>query len=98
MPMGMDLAPLPGGSSAYVHSSSELASTNTNLDFYAGAVDWRLPWPRSQFPFNRLASALVSNSTEVYLYHQLDDSVFAEDYWDGTSQFWRSSNITINLA
>ena len=75
--MGIDLTALPGGFSAYVNSSSQLAPTTTYLDSDPSS---QLSLPQSDFPFNRLALAFVSNSTEVYFYHQLDDSVFDEKY------------------
>lgn len=56
------------------------------------------PIPKSSFPFHRLASTPAENATFSYLYHQLSDSVFAEDLWDDTSQLWISKNFTIETS
>ena len=57
----------------------------------------RIPTPDSTFPYPRLASTYGDNTTNTYLYHQLDDSVLVEDTWDGDPKsFWISKNITID--
>lgn len=57
----------------------------------------RIPTPDSPFPYPRLASTYGDNTTNTYLYHQLDDSVLVEDTWDGDPKsFWISKNITID--
>ncbi|KAL8899410.1 MAG: hypothetical protein Q9207_006216 [Kuettlingeria erythrocarpa] len=55
--------------------------------------------PRTAFPFQRLAGTYAANSTKTYLYHQLDDSTLAEEFWDDAkSTVWFSNNITIEVA
>ncbi|KAI4248773.1 MAG: hypothetical protein LQ352_005810 [Teloschistes flavicans] len=54
--------------------------------------------PTSQFPFNRLASIYAINSNSTYLYHQLSDTIIAEELWDGISGVWISKNITIDTS
>lgn len=54
---------------------------HTSLQF-DGAIP---PSPTSPFPFRRLASTFKQNSTESYVYHQLNDSVLTEEFWDGDS-------------
>lgn len=50
------------------------------------------------FPSQRLSTTSPVNTTKTYLYHQIDDKTLGEEYWDGTSGFWLSSNITIDVA
>lgn len=57
-----------------------------------------LPLPEASFPYTRMASTFAKNSTSSYLYHQITDTTFAEELWDGTSGFWISNNITIDTA
>ncbi|KAL8922842.1 MAG: hypothetical protein Q9208_004967 [Pyrenodesmia sp. 3 TL-2023] len=55
--------------------------------------------PSTPFPFQRLASTYATNFTKTYLYHQLDDSTIAEEFWDDAkSTVWFSNNITIEVA
>lgn len=54
--------------------------------------------PSADFPFPRVASTFAKNATYNYLYHQISDSILAEEVWDGTSGFWISKNITIGTS
>ena len=57
------------------------------------------PSPSSKLPFHRFTTTFAENATNTYLYHQLSDSVLAEELWDGgTSGFWISSNVTIETT
>ena len=52
------------------------------------------PLPEAQFPFRRLGLALGLNGSEAYVYHQINDSVIAEELWND-SEFWQpSKNIS----
>lgn len=57
-----------------------------------------LPRLVSPFPFARLGGFSPSNSSSFYLYHQLNESAFAEDQWDVTEGIWQSKNFTIPVA
>ena len=47
------------------------------------------------FPFNRVASLYVNTTEGTYIYHQLNDTVIAEDFQDGAFGSWFPSNITV---
>ncbi|MCJ1382359.1 hypothetical protein MMC17_005472 [Xylographa soralifera] len=51
----------------------------------------------SIFPFAHLGSTTALNSTLVYLYHQLNDTAFAEEKYDTVGSFWTSSTIGLSL-
>ena len=55
-------------------------------------------WPASPFPFARLASTAPTNSSVFYLYHQINDVVFAEDTYDATSGSWTATNFSISVG
>ena len=54
--------------------------------------------PPSLFPFARLGSTTLLNSTVVYLYHQLNETAFAEDKYDTVGSFWTSSILGLSLT
>lgn len=56
------------------------------------------PSPKSDFPFPRVTSTIVANGTGTCLYHQISDSILAEENWDGTSGTWISKNIMIDTS
>ena len=50
----------------------------------------------SPFPFKRLASITAVNSTNFYLYHQINETTFAEDFWETDVGEWTASvNVSI---
>ncbi|KAL8925826.1 MAG: hypothetical protein Q9208_003323 [Pyrenodesmia sp. 3 TL-2023] len=59
---------------------------------------FEIPLPKSSFPYQRLAGTYAENFTVSYLYHQLSDSVFAEDLWDDKSKVWISKTFTIDTS
>ncbi|KAL8674522.1 MAG: hypothetical protein Q9224_007496 [Gallowayella concinna] len=62
-------------------------------------TQYEVPIPNTQSSFYRFAGTHASNFTNTYIYHQLSDSVIAEELWDnGDSGFWISSNITIDTS
>lgn len=56
--------------------------------------------PESPFPFARLASTSpnTTDNTEFILYHQINDTVFAEDVYDTTGEHWISRNFSISTG
>ncbi|KAL8853050.1 MAG: hypothetical protein Q9221_002080 [Calogaya cf. arnoldii] len=56
------------------------------------------PSPNAPFSFQRLSTTSPMNTTKTYLYHQINDSTVGEEYWDGTSGFWLSDNLTIDVS
>ena len=57
------------------------------------------PLPTSSFPYKHLAGTSKVNTTESYIYHQLNETTIAEEYWDGgRSDFWITRNITIDAG
>ena len=51
--------------------------------------------PSSLFPYSRMTTINPINSSVLYLYHQVNDTTFAEDTWDISTGGWASSNISI---
>ena len=49
----------------------------------------------ARFPYQRLGTADVVNGTDSYVYHQINESTIAQEYWDGGSLWLPSVNITI---
>lgn len=87
-----DVAPLAQGGALF------LSHSTSRHGFDPIAFGGTTQTPSSQFPFNRLTSTYATNSNSTYLYHQLSDTILAEELWDGTSGFWISSNITIDTS
>ena len=54
--------------------------------------------PNSPFPFIRLASSTPINSSLIFIYHQINESVFAEDMYDTSIGYWVSANITVSIT
>lgn len=54
--------------------------------------------PNALFPFQRLSTTYALNTTKTYLYHPIDDTTLGGKLWDGTSDFWLSTNITIDTS
>lgn len=53
--------------------------------------------PSNKFPFTRLASLTSSDGLTTYLYHQMNDTTFAEEEWDDTVQAWsRTDYISLS--
>ena len=52
--------------------------------------------PDSQFPFRRLGLASNWSVSGAYVYHQMNDSIIAEEFWNESENFWQpSKNISI---
>ena len=52
--------------------------------------------PVTPFPFARLASAYPADGSSTFLYHQINDTTFAEEHWDSSSAAWLTPDfITI---
>ncbi|KAL8786987.1 MAG: hypothetical protein Q9195_007965 [Heterodermia aff. obscurata] len=54
--------------------------------------------PRSPFPFARMAGLSDTNSSSMFIYHQLNASAFVEELWDGSEGVWTSNTITISMV
>ena len=44
--------------------------------------------PKSTFPFTRLASVLTLDNQNNYLYHQMNETTFAEEYFEASMGEW----------
>lgn len=54
------------------------------------------PTPVTPFPFARLASVYPADGSSTFLYHQINDTTFAEEHWDSSSEAWLTPDyITI---
>ena len=54
--------------------------------------------PKSPFPFSRLAGTTVGNSTDVYLYHQINESSIAEDVYNTDGGFFTTTYMNISVS
>ena len=56
--------------------------------------------PKSPFPFSRLAGTTVGNSSDVYLYHQINETFIAEDVYNTDGGFFTTTymNIAVSTA
>ncbi len=52
--------------------------------------------PKSDFPFSRLAGTTVGNSSNVYLYHQINQTAIAEDMYNTDGGFFTSNYFNIS--
>ena len=62
-------------------------------DFYSKST-----LPQSLFPFSRLASIVPANSSDFFIYHQLNASNFGEERWDDSLNGWTSTSFEISMA
>ena len=53
--------------------------------------------PATPYPFSRLAWSNSTSPSATFIYHQLSDSIIAEDAWFTTGG-WHYSNISIGLG
>ena len=58
-----------------------------------GAIDV----PKNNFPFTRLARATTLDSQTTYLYHQMNETTFAEESFDASMGEWGEPTY-INVA
>ena len=61
---------------------------------FAGPLDG----PSTSFPYTRLATATPVNSTVFKLYHQINNTVLAEETFDVEVGFWDTAYITIETG
>ena len=53
------------------------------------------PLPSNEFPFKRLASVSSADQSATFLYHQMNDTTFAEEQWDDVMQAWLPTEYII---
>ena len=51
--------------------------------------------PQYEFPYKRITSVTPTNSTLLYVYHQVNESAIGEHVFDQSTGHWLSSNIGI---
>ena len=54
--------------------------------------------PLSPFPYARMATTTPIGSRAFYLYHQLSESILAEEIFDSSHFVWTSSNVSIAIT
>ena len=54
--------------------------------------------PKTPFPYSRLAGTTVGNSSNIYLYHQINGTVIAEDMYNTDGGFFSTTYMTIALS
>ncbi|KAL8899409.1 MAG: hypothetical protein Q9207_006215 [Kuettlingeria erythrocarpa] len=98
---GPTLGPLGSSDIVYIDNGRQGVAWFNQSKLQIDASQAGPPIPKTPFPFLRIA-ATYSNSTGLngiaYLYHQLSDTILAEEVWDSTSGFWITNNITIETT
>ncbi|KAL9612219.1 MAG: hypothetical protein Q9167_003168 [Letrouitia subvulpina] len=82
----------------YIAGTRSTAFTPVQVNGTALASIWTgfINMPTTRFPFKRLASIPQTNESLSYLYHQLDETVIAEEIYDAQrGVFTLTNNITI---
>ena len=52
--------------------------------------------PAAPFPYSRLAAVTQPDSNSFYLYHQINGTIFAQEFWDDKTGAWHPSvNIPV---
>lgn len=82
-----DIAPLAGG--------GFLSVNNTILKAFTG---YETPIPVAKIPYDHLAGTYATNSSNSYVYYQLNNTTFVEYLWDNTSGVWVPKSITIDTT
>lgn len=54
--------------------------------------------PKTSFPYSRLAGTTVGNSSNVYLYHQINETAIAEDMYNTDGGFFTMTYLTIAVS
>ncbi|KAL6721965.1 hypothetical protein ACLMJK_001070 [Lecanora helva] len=54
--------------------------------------------PQSPFPYTRLAGTTVGGGSDIYLYHQIDQTIFAEDMYNLDGGFFTTTNFSISTS
>lgn len=58
------------------------------------------PRPDTMFPFTNVAVTIPSGiaSTQVFMYHQLNESAFAEETWDYDLGLWNTEIVQVDTS
>lgn len=54
--------------------------------------------PQSKFPFSRLAGTTAGNASDVYLYHQINETSIAEDMYNLDGGFFTTTYFEISTS
>ena len=54
-----------------------------------------VPPTASPFPYTRLATSLVENSLDFYLYHQINQTTFVEDWYDSLVGYFTTTYFSV---
>lgn len=87
-------------------SQNNFAIRQSDIAIFAASYIWingtqpvvnpDAPTPVTSFPFARLASVSLADGLSTLLYHQINDTTFAEEHWDSSSAGWLTPDyITI---
>ena len=72
-----------------------ILNNNDDNNTHASLSDFQ-PVPDAAFPFKRLASLVSSDKNTAYLYHQINETTFAEEQYDLLLTDWNPSTyITV---
>lgn len=82
-----DIAPLAGGGFLSINDTILEAFTYDNP-----------PFPVAKIPYNHIAGIYATNSSNSYVYYQINDTTFIEYLLDSTSSVWVPKNITVDTA
>lgn len=87
-----DITILEGGQAMWINDTNLQGDPGPGFEFDT------MPVPKTPFPYRRMGSAVAANGTQTHVYHQLNGSVFAEEFWNGTG-FWEASrNVSVGIS
>lgn len=52
---------------------------------------------KTPFAYQRIGSTFAANTTESYIYHQVNGSTFVEEVWDQNGFWLPGTNVTIQV-
>lgn len=82
-----DIAPLVHG--GFLSVNNAILETFTNF---------QNQFPVTKIPYNHIAGTYATNSSNSYVYYQLNNTTLVEILWDDTSSRWVPKNITVDTA
>ena len=90
----------------FINTSSDASSytlfgfwvNGTSLAAYTTKNIGLSTMPNSAFPYSRLAGTTVGNSSDVYLYHQINETSIAEDVYNTDGGFFTTTYMNIEVS
>ena len=69
---------------------------NATLALTGSSNDSDVPPTTSPFPYARPATSVVEGSQDFYLYHQINETTFVEDWYDGLVGYFNTTYFSVS--